>query len=101
MVWGVSSESRQAVHCLLVSLQKDKPNQSAHSLLNGGVGRVAASLIGFRGAPGDSDALFTASLVAKLENEGFVDFNSALDLVVLRHPVSGTISDFRRKLLRS
>ena len=32
---GMSSETRQAIHGLLVSLHKVKPNQSARSLLNG------------------------------------------------------------------
>ena len=44
---GIYSETRQAIHGLLVSLHKVKPNQSARSLLNGDAGRVAASLIDF------------------------------------------------------
>ena len=38
----ISGENRQAIRCLLVSVQKDKPNQSERSLVTRDVGRVVA-----------------------------------------------------------
>ena len=37
--------------------------------------------------------MFTASLVVMLEDEGFVEYNSALDLVVLQRPASSASSE--------
>ena len=88
---GMSSETRQTIHGLLVSLHKVKPNQSVRSLLSGDAGSVVAALIGFSGAPEDSDSLRTASLVVKLEDEGLVAYDPDLGRVVIQP--SATSSD--------
>ena len=88
---GISSENRQAIQSLLVSQQKAKPNQSARALVKGIVGSAITSLVDFREDPGASDAIFTSSLLVKLEERGFIAYNSDLDRVVLQP--SATSSD--------
>ena len=49
----ISSENRQAIQCLLVSIQMAKPNQSVRSLVTGNVGGVLATLLGMAKSPGN------------------------------------------------
>ena len=58
----ISSENRQAIQCLLVSIQMAKPNQSVRSLVTGDVGGVLATLLGFAKIPGESEAMSAASI---------------------------------------
>ena len=88
----ISGENRQAIQCIMDSLQRAKPNQSVRSLITGGVGRLVASLLGFHESPGDPESKFAASLAVKLEEMEFVEFDTVLDRTVVRKSSATGIS---------
>ena len=90
----ISSENRQAIRSLLVSLQLAKPNQSVRSLITGDVGGVLATLLGLAKSPGEPEAMLAASLMVKLEQKGFTAYDAGLDrMVVLKSPATGMSSE--------
>ena len=90
----ISSENRQAIQCLLVSIQMAKPNQSVRSLITGDVGGVLATLLGLAKSPGEPETMLAASLMVKLEQKGFTAYDAGLDrMVVLKSPATGMSSE--------